>query len=77
MLQSFVIDIDGVFVGAALRLDVGYRFIAINVRLDDLDGTIWPSLADVKRLARRLYLTGQFGEPRSAGEPSAPRVHAA
>lgn len=64
MLQSHVIDIDGTFVGAAVRLDNGYRFIATDIRLDDLDGTIWPSLADVKRLARRLFLTGHFGEAR-------------
>ncbi len=47
MLQSHVIEIDGVFVGAAVRLDNGYRFIATDIRLDDLDGTIWPSLPDV------------------------------
>jgi hypothetical protein len=62
MLQSHPIDIDGVFVGAAIRLDQGYRFIATNMRLEELDQTIWPSLADVQRLARRLYLTGSFGE---------------
>ena len=64
MLQSHVIEIDGAFVGAAVRLDRGYRFIATDIRLDDLDGTIWPTLVDVKRLARRLYLTGHFGEVR-------------
>ena len=25
------------------------------MKLDDLDGSIWPTLADVKRLARRIY----------------------
>ncbi|MDR3535723.1 MAG: hypothetical protein P4L71_04405 [Acetobacteraceae bacterium] len=60
MLQSHVIDIDGAFVGAAVRLDTGYRFIATDIRLEELDGTVWPSLADVKRLARSLYLTGRF-----------------
>jgi hypothetical protein len=60
MLQSHVIEIDGAFVGAAVRLDTGYRFIATDVRLEELDGTTWPSLADVKRLAHRLYRTGSF-----------------
>ncbi len=60
MLQSHVIDVDGVFVGAAIRLDTGYRFVATDCRLEQLDSTIWPSLADVERLARRLYLTGGF-----------------
>lgn len=58
MLQSHIIDIDGVFVGAAIRLDRGYRFIATNMRLEELDQTTWPTLADVQRLARRLYLNG-------------------
>jgi hypothetical protein len=66
MLQSHVIVVDGVFVGAAVRLDSGYRFIATDIRMDDLDGTMWPTLADVQRLARRLFLTGHFGEPGGA-----------
>jgi hypothetical protein len=60
MLQSHPIDIDGVFVGAAVRLDRGYRFVATNMRLEELDQTIWPTLADVQRLARRLYLNGNL-----------------
>jgi hypothetical protein len=54
MLQSHIIDIDGVFVGAAIRIDRGYRFVAIDFRMEELDSTIWPTLADVQRLARRL-----------------------
>jgi hypothetical protein len=60
MLQSHVIDIDGAFVGAAIRLDKGYRFIATDMKLDELDGSIWPTLADVQRLARRVYLAGRL-----------------
>jgi hypothetical protein len=60
MLQSHVITIDGDFVGAAVRLDRGYRFVATDVRLYELDETIWPTLADVERLARRLYHSGSF-----------------
>ena len=59
MLQSHVIDIDGAFVGAAIRLDVGYRFIATDMKLEDLDGSVFPTLADVQRLARRIYLSGR------------------
>ena len=65
MLQSHVIDVDGAFVGAAVRLDIGYRFIATDMRLDELDGSVWPTLADVKRLARRLYLSGRVLAPGS------------
>jgi hypothetical protein len=62
MLQSHIIDIDGVFVGAAIRLDRGYRFVATNLRVEELDESIWPTLADVQRLARRLYVNGSFAE---------------
>jgi hypothetical protein len=63
MLQSYVIDVDGTFVGAAVRLDNGYRFIATDIKLDDLDGSIWPTLHDVQRLARRIYLGGRVSYP--------------
>ena len=59
MLQSHIIDIDGHFVGAAVRLDSGYRFIATDMKMEELDGSIWPTLADVQRLARRIYLRGK------------------
>ncbi len=72
MLQSHVIEIDGAFVGAAVRLDRGYRFIATDIRLDELDGSIWPTLADIQRLARQLYLTGRFA---GAGAPRPARLH--
>jgi hypothetical protein len=73
MLQSHPIDIDGVFVGAAVRLDRGYRFIAINMRVEELDQTIWPTLADVQRLARRLYVNGSLAEQDARQAPPRPR----
>ena len=57
MIQSHPIEVDGVFVGAAVRLDRGYRFIALNLRLDDLDGVIRPELQDIRTLAHRAYNT--------------------
>ena len=53
MLQSHIIELDGVFVGAAIRIDRGYRFVATDFRLEELDSTIWPTLDDVRRVARR------------------------
>jgi hypothetical protein len=70
MLQSFVIDIDGAFVGAAVRLDRGYRFIATDIKLDDLDGSVWPTLADVQRQARRVYLGGRVPLPLGNQPPA-------
>lgn len=59
MLQSHVVDIDGTFVGAAVRQPDGYRFVAVDVRLDDLDGQVWPTLTEVQQQARTMFLTGQ------------------
>ena len=70
MLQSHIIDIDGVFVGAAIRIDRGYRFVATDLRMEELDASIWPSLADVQRVARRVYR-----DATSAG-PLTPSLHA-
>ncbi len=55
MIQSHPIEVDGVFVGAAIRLDEGYRFIALSLRLDDLDGVVRPQLQDIRRLAQQAY----------------------
>jgi hypothetical protein len=60
MLQSHVIDIDGVFVGAAVRLHDSYRFVATDLRLDEIDGTLWPSLNDVRRVARARLSAGRY-----------------
>ena len=57
MLQSHAIEIDGVFVGAAVRLDCGYRFVAVDLRLSEMDSTVWPTLADLRRVARRFCRT--------------------
>ena len=58
MLQSHVISIDGTFVGAAVRLDRGYRFVATDTRMNELDGSWWPTLEVVRQCAHRLYRTG-------------------
>jgi hypothetical protein len=58
MFQSHVIDIDGVFVGAAVRLHDGYRFVATDFRLEEIDGSHWPSLEDVRRVVRARLLVG-------------------
>ena len=60
MLQSHVIDIDGVFVGAAVRLHDGYRFVATDLRLEEIDGSHWPSLDDVRRVARGRLMAGRY-----------------
>ena len=70
MLQSHIIEVDGAFVGVAVRIDRGYRFVATDFRLEELDTTIWPTLDDVRRLARRTLQAAT-----SAG-PISPALHA-
>ncbi len=72
MIRSHVVEIDGTFVGAAVpQHDGRLRFIAVDIRLDDLNGSVWPSLADIRRVARGLM---RVGLPRlNAPEP---RPHA-
>ena len=60
MIQSHVIDIEGRFVGAAVREDEGYRFVAVDIRLDDLDGSIWPTLAEMRLQLARLAATARI-----------------
>jgi hypothetical protein len=67
MLQSHIIDVDGVFVGAAIRIDRGYRFVATDYRLEELDSSVWPTLEDVRRLARRTLLAATSAGPISPG----------
>lgn len=72
MLQSHIIDVNGNFVGAAVRLDKGYRFVALNLRVEELDGSVWPSLDVVRRLARQLFVTGHFSTAGAAAPPPDP-----
>ena len=70
MLQSHIIEVDGAFVGVAVRIDRGYRFVATDFRLEELDTSIWPTLDEVRRLARRSLAASM-----SAG-PISPALHA-
>jgi hypothetical protein len=57
MQDSRVIEVDGVFLAAAVALpdDRGWRIVAADARMGRLDGTVAPSLQDVRRLARLAY----------------------
>lgn len=69
MFQSHVVEVDGTFVGAAVRQENGFRFVAVDLRMEELHDSVLPSLRDVHRLARRLLLTGSLRD-RSASRPA-------
>jgi hypothetical protein len=60
MLQSHVIDVDRAPARATVRLDKGYRFITTDMKLDNLEGSIFPAPTEVQRLARRIYPGGRM-----------------
>ncbi len=63
MIQSHVIEIDGTFVGAAVKQGLGYRFVAVDLRVEELDGAVSATLADTRRLAASLLTTGRLPRP--------------
>lgn len=68
MMQSHIIDVNGNFVGAAVRLAAGYRFVAVDARMQTLDGTVWPSLDTVRCQARQLFIIGRLPTIKIAAE---------
>lgn len=70
MLRSHIIEVNGAFVGVAVHIDRGYRFVATDLRLEELDSSIWPTLDDVRRLARRALLAATSAGPISPALPT-------
>lgn len=53
MTRSHVIEVDGRFVGVAVLHSAGYRIVAVHPSLKAIDGSIWQTLGDAQRVARR------------------------
>jgi hypothetical protein len=66
MFKSQVIELNGHFVGVAVTAAEGLRFIAVDPRLADLDGSVWRSLADINRLVSRELNRGVVPSPPAA-----------
>ena len=60
MSHSIPIEVDGIFVGAAVRQERGVRFIATDLRVAEMDQTFWPTAEDVLRAAKQVMNTGRF-----------------
>ncbi len=59
MHDSRVIEVDGVFLGAAMALPdgEGWRIVAADVRVTRLNGTVTTSWQEAQKLARTAYFT--------------------
>jgi hypothetical protein len=53
--QSYIIEIDGIFVGAAAFYGDGYTFVGVDARLKELNGQHFSRLSDVREAASRTY----------------------
>jgi hypothetical protein len=60
MYQSHIVEISGQFAGAAVTHSGQFRFIAVDPRVDELNESLWPSLADVHRVVGHLMKTGRL-----------------
>ena len=60
MKQSHVIEIDGIFVGAAARYGDSYRFVGVDSRLMEMDGQLFARLSEVREAASRAYRRAPF-----------------
>jgi hypothetical protein len=60
--QSHVIEIDGIFVGAAARYGDSYRFVGVDSRLMEMDGQHFAQLSDVREAASRTYRRAPFAD---------------
>ena len=56
--HSQVIEVDGVFAGAAIREGDGWRFVAVDHRADKLNGNVFPSLEAIRHHCRLALLIG-------------------
>jgi hypothetical protein len=63
MRPSAPIEIDGVFLGAAVEHELGVRFIAADDRVTAMDQSIWPTLEYASCAARQLFKSGCLAEP--------------
>jgi hypothetical protein len=59
--ESRVVEVDGVFVGAAVALQggAGWRFVSADVRVSGLDGASAPSVAEARRMARQALFAAR------------------
>ena len=63
MRHSRPIEVDGVFLGAAVEHELGVRFIAVDARVSQMDQSIWPNLDYAYRSARQLFKSGRPANP--------------
>ncbi len=63
MYRSRPVEVDGIFLGVAVEHELGVRFIAVDVRVREMDQSIWPNADYAYRSARQLLKSGRAAAP--------------
>ncbi len=65
MQKSKIVEVDGIFIGAAVLLSdsEGWRFVAADHRADDANGRIAPTLHDAQQLAKKAFFSARSLAP--------------
>ncbi len=75
MRQSYIIEIDGIFVGAAAFYGDGYTFVGVDSRLKEIDGQHFSQLSDVREAASRTYRRAPYAaRVKAMSLPALPRA---
>jgi hypothetical protein len=53
--RPYAIESGGVTLGTAVTHELGVRFIAADVRVKDMDQSIWPSVRYARESAQQLF----------------------
>ena len=69
MIRSHVVDIAGVFAGAAVSKQTHFEFVAVHPRLSGIDRSEWASLSELRRAAAHVMTTGRLPERHPAPAP--------
>ena len=59
MRTSHPIEINGIFLGAAVEHELGVQFIAVDPRVLEMNQSIWPTIDYAKSSARQMFLSNQ------------------
>jgi hypothetical protein len=65
MQKSKIVEVDGIFIGAAVLLSEreGWQFVAADHRADEANGRIAPTLHDTQQLAKRAFFSARSPAP--------------
>jgi hypothetical protein len=63
MRRSWPIEVDGLFLGAGVEHELGVRFIAVDVRVTEMDQSIWPNPDHAYRSVRQLFRSARAADP--------------